>query len=132
VNRPVDKHEVGKLGSESLGRCWAAMRGAVVDDPENPTRVTVGPLSHGLCDQRIERRDTVLAFTATKDSEAMDIEGGEVSPDSEPLVFVLDFHGQTGWVGKDGCFLARVWMLVFSSAQITNSSARSLRPFQSW
>lgn len=99
VNWSVHEYEVGESVAESFDGRGAAMGRPVVDDPENAARVTVGALSHGLGDQGVEGRDTVLMFTATEDSHAMDIKSGEVYPGSEPPVFVLSPHGQArlGW-----------------------------------
>jgi hypothetical protein len=69
---------------------------AVVDDPEDPSRLAVGALLHGLRDQAIEACDAVLAFAATEQAEAVDIESGEVSPGAESPVLVLDSQGSPG------------------------------------
>jgi hypothetical protein len=70
--------------------------GAVVDDPEDPSGLTVEALLHGLRDEAVEAGDAILSFTTADEPESMDVESGDVSPGSESPVFVLDSHGSPG------------------------------------
>ncbi len=90
VDGTMHEHEVGKSGAESSHGGGATVCGAVVDDPEDSSRLAVGALLHGLGDQAIEAGDAGLAFAATEEAEAVDIESGEVSPGAESPVLVLD------------------------------------------
>ena len=76
------------------------MRRAVVDDPENPTSPAIGPLSHHLIDQTVKGRDSILGFAAAEKFGTVDVQSGQIGPRSQPLVFVLDFHGLTGLRGQ--------------------------------
>jgi hypothetical protein len=60
----------------------------------------------------------------------MDIERGEVSPSSAALVLMLDPHRPRGWQVRVECRRRRAWILVFSSAEITNSSSCRSWPLQ--
>lgn len=80
------------------------MRRTIVDDPEDSPCIAVGALPHGLGDEAVKGRDPVLGFAATENSGAVDIQSSEVSPGPEPLVLVLDSHGQTGLCVQRGVF----------------------------
>jgi len=96
VDGTVDEYEVGKTSAESSRGGGATVCGAVVDDPEDPSRLAVGALAHGLGDQAIEAGDAVLSFAAAEEAESVDIESGEVSPGAKSPVLVLDSHGPPG------------------------------------
>jgi hypothetical protein len=72
------------------------MRRAVADNPENPSSLAVGPLSHHLIDETVKGRYSIFDFAATEEFSPMDVQGGQIGPGPKPLVFVLDFHRLTG------------------------------------
>ena len=72
------------------------MRRTVVDDPENPSRPAIGMLLHDLIDQAIKGGDSGFGFAATEEFGLVDVQGGQLGPGSQPLVFMLDFHRLTG------------------------------------
>src|SRR5215468_576108 len=67
-----------------------------VDDREDSSCLAVGTAPHDLIHEAIKGGDAIPGFTTTEDLGAVDIQGGEISPGPQPLVFVLDSHGPTG------------------------------------
>ena len=98
------------------------MRGAVVHDPEHAAGVAVRWLSHDLGDEAIEGHAASLFLTAAEELCVVDVERGQVGPGAAARVLVFDSNRLARTRGKVGCLRMRAWMLVFSSAQITNSS----------
>jgi hypothetical protein len=110
----MDENEVWELSPQSSRGGGSTVSGAVVDDPEDPSRLAVEALLHSLRDEAVEAGDTILSFTTAEETESVDVESGDVSPGSESPVFVLDSHGPPGlgserWVSPrpslDTCFL---------------------------
>ena len=62
----VDEDEVGPLALEALDRGLAAVRGAVIDDPEDALGPGVWLLGHDLLDQPPERHDPGVLLAATE------------------------------------------------------------------
>lgn len=93
VNRTMHKDDVGEGSFEASNGLLSAVRGAIVHDPENPTRVTVGRLGHDLGDKAVERLDAGGLITASEDLCAVNIECRQVSPGTAALVFVFYSHG---------------------------------------
>ena len=79
----VYQQEIGVALAESADRGESAMRGAVVDDPENAPSLTVGHLLHDLVDEAVEGGDARLGFTTAEQLGTMDIAGGEVGPSAD-------------------------------------------------
>lgn len=100
MNGPVHENQITVLIQESLGCLWTSMRRTVVDDPEDPSGITVGTALHDLIHEAIKGCDATVAFATTKDLGAVDIEGRQISPRAEPLVFVFDSHGPAGLWGQ--------------------------------
>ena len=104
---------------------------SVVDDPEDTPGVVVGRASHDLLNKTVKGCDAGGSFAAAKDTGMMNVESGHVGPGSATTVLMFDAHrafrrdGQRGMLappshlGPDD--FGR-WMLVFSSAEMTNSS----------
>ena len=102
VDRGMHQQEVGVALAEPPDRGQSAMRGAVVDDPEDAPSVAVGRLLHDLVDEALERGDAGLGFAAAEQLGTMDIAGGEVGLGGEGFVFVLDVGGLAGFGGRCG------------------------------
>ena len=68
------------------------MRRAVVDDPENPVSLTVGPLSHHLIHETVKGRLSTFGFAATEEFGTVDVQSGQIGLGPQSLVFVLNFH----------------------------------------
>ncbi len=109
MNRSVNKREITILVQESLGCLGTSMRRTVVDDPEDPSRLAIGTALHNLIHEAIKRYDATVGFATTKDFSAVDIEGRQVGPGPQPLVFVFDSHGPAGLWGQG---------LMFSEARL--------------
>jgi hypothetical protein len=86
----VDEDEVRPAALEPLDGLLAAVRGAVVDDPEDALGGGIGLLGHHLSDEPVERLDPCLGLRASEDSAAAHVPGGQVGERSAPLVGVLD------------------------------------------
>ena len=92
----MNGNQAWKLLLESSDALDAAMRGAIVHDPKDATRLVVRWLAHDLIDQSFERSDTALALTAAEYFGAMDIERSQVSPGAAALVLGL-IAAAIGW-----------------------------------
>ena len=101
VHRGVHHDGVGELFCEPVDRLLAAVRGAVVHDPEHPVRRLVGLLGHDLPDQRGERNDTGGVLAAAVDLRPVHVVRGEVGDRAATVVVVVDPHrpGLTRWQG---------------------------------
>ena len=73
-------------------RSQAAPRweGAVVEDPEDPSRRAVGRLAHHLLDEPLEGRDPGPLLAPAEDLRPPDVPGGEVGEGARSFVLVLD------------------------------------------
>jgi len=109
MNRSVNEREIRILVQESLGCLWTSMRRTVIDDPEDPARLAIGTTLHDLIHEAIKRGDATVGFATTKDFSAVDIEGRQIGPGAEALVFVFDSHGPVGLWGQG---------LMFSEARL--------------
>lgn len=96
MNGPMNENQVTVLIQESLGCLWTTMRRTVVDDPEDPARLPVGAAPHHLIHEAIKGCDATVGFATTEDFGAVDIQGREIGPGSESLVFVFDSHASVG------------------------------------
>ena len=66
------------------------MRGAVVDDPEDPPGGGVRLLRHHVVDEPVEGHDPAFGLRVAEDLRPLDVEGGEVGERAPALVGVLD------------------------------------------
>jgi hypothetical protein len=96
MDGPVNENQMTVLVQKSLGCLRTAMRRTVVDDPEDPSCLTLGTAPHDLIHEVIKGCHAILGFATTEDLSAVDIQGSEIGPGPQPLAFVLDSHGQTG------------------------------------
>jgi hypothetical protein len=90
MDRSVDEHDRGPGGAQALASLFAAVRRAVIDDPEHAPSGSIGFLGHDLLDEAIEGLDASGFLTAAEDLGVMDVPGGEVSPGATTCVLVLD------------------------------------------
>src|SRR5437867_232108 len=70
----------------------AAVRRAVVHDPEDASRVPITRYRHHLLDESVEWVDTGRGLAAAKETGVMHVQGGQVGPGSRALVLVLHLH----------------------------------------
>src|SRR2546421_12968962 len=98
MDGPVNEHQVGILALEPLDCPGTSTRRTVVDDAENPSRPAIGMLLHDLIVQAIKGGDSGFSFAATEEFGLVDVQGGQIGPSSQALVFMLDFHRLTGVV----------------------------------
>src|SRR6266700_4674277 len=68
------------------------MRGAVVDDPEDPARGTVRRLVHHLGNQSIKRSVAGRLLAPAEELCPMHIPGRQVRPGTGAIVLVFDAH----------------------------------------
>lgn len=92
VDRPVNELEAAELVLQAGDGSCPAMRGAVVDDPEDSARLSVRRSSHDLLNKPVEGGDACGRFAATEDAGMMDTQGGDLSPGAAAGVLVLDQH----------------------------------------
>src|SRR5216683_120568 len=95
-NGEVHLDLVGPPGAEAGGGALAAMRGAIVDDPEYAAGGSVRLFAHDLSDQALEGDDAGLALAAAEQLGAMHVPGGDVCPSAGACVFVLDVN-RSSW-----------------------------------
>ena len=99
--RGMDELQPGVPCLRQLDGSRPAVRGAVVDDPEDAPGLPVGGGGHDPLDQATEGRDSRLRLTASDNLGPVHVEGREVGPGPAPLVFVFDAHCATG-AGRRG------------------------------
>src|SRR5215467_5704116 len=86
----MDQDQVGIAGAETFGRLLALVRGAVVDDQEDPVGLAVEIDRHDLVDQAREGLDASLELDAPEGDAPSDVPGGEVLDGAGPLVVALN------------------------------------------
>src|SRR5512139_772812 len=86
----MNQDSVRPLRLESLDSLLAAMRGAVVHDPENPSSRPVRFLIHNVAYKSINGHNAILDVAAAKEPGMMYVPCSEISPSSGALVLMLD------------------------------------------
>jgi hypothetical protein len=79
--------------SQSPNRCLTAMRGAIINNPENPASRSVWLNPHHLIDQSAERVDSGLILASTQDSTAANVPSSQVLQGADPLIVMFHSHG---------------------------------------
>ena len=105
VDRSVHGDEIGEGCFEAPNTGLAAMRRAVVHDPEHSPRVAIERLRHDLGNQAIKRLDAGGLLATAEKLCAMNIHRGQVRPGATPRVLVLDTSG-LAWTGRQGGMLS--------------------------
>lgn len=105
VDRSMHRDEIGEGCFEAPNTRLAAMRGAVVHDPEHSPGVAIRWLRHDLGNQTIERLDAGGLLATAEELRAMNIHRGQVRPGTAPRVLVLDTSGLAG-TGRQGGMLS--------------------------
>lgn len=90
VNGGMDQDEVGVGFLEPLEGSLPAMGGAVIYDPEHPTRLAVWGLGHDLGDEAVKRLDAGGRLASSEDFGPVHVERGQVGPRSAADIFM--FH----------------------------------------
>ncbi len=98
----VDQAQVRPAALEPVDRLMAAVRGAVVDDPEHPLGGGVGLSHHHLVDEPVERFDAAPSLRAADQLGALDVPGAEIGERAAALVGVLDPLACPGAEGRLG------------------------------
>ena len=93
MNGGVYQHETGIQALQSLGGFGATVSRTVVDDPEDAAGFVIGRPRHDLLNEIAKRRDSIVLFTATKDSGLMYVQCRDIGPCPAAVVLVLDMHG---------------------------------------
>src|ERR1700730_18918162 len=93
VNRCVHQDDVSPLRVKALDSFLAAMRRAVVHDPEDTVCRLVGLLTHDLSDQAVGGGDAALDLAATEQLGAMHIPSGQIGPCALAKILMFDPHG---------------------------------------
>ena len=75
THRRMNQDSLAISLSQSPDRCLTAMRGAVINNPENTAGRSVWLTAHHLIDQSAERVDSCLIFASTQDSTAPNVPG---------------------------------------------------------
>ena len=105
VDRSVHGEEIGKGCFEAPNTWLAAMRGAVVHNPEHSPGIAIRWLRHDLGNQAIERLDAGGLLATAKELRAMNIHRSQVRPGAAPRILVLDTSGLAR-TGRQGGMLA--------------------------
>jgi hypothetical protein len=87
---------------KSSYRCLTAVGGAVVHDPEIPTRRSIWLTPHHLIDQTAERIDSSIVLTSTQDSTTANFPSGKILQGASSLVFMFHSHS-TSWSCRQSC-----------------------------
>ena len=121
----------GHAACSRASAAGAAMRRAVVDDPEDAPRRAIGLLRHDLLDQAVERRDAGRGLAAAEDGAR----GARPTRPDRPRRRAARTRARRAAAGRARrargmAARRRAWMLVFSSAEITYSCGPSGRPSQ--
>ncbi len=101
MNRSVPRPQVGLLLAQAGYASVAALRGSIVDDPEDPAGVVIGGLGHDLGDQAVKGGNPGRLLTATQQFEAMNIEGSQTSPGAAAILCGFHLDGGSG-LGREG------------------------------
>lgn len=96
VDRSMNQAQVGITLLQALNGSRAAVTGAVVNNPKDPTGMAVGVLIHDLLDQAVEGGNGASGFATAVDPGLVDIPGGQIGPGSEAPVLMLDLEGRVG------------------------------------
>jgi len=93
MDGPVNEHQVGILALEPLDCPGTSMRRTVCRRSRKPFAPGDRMLLHDLIDQAIKGGNSGFGFAATEEFGLVDVQGGQIGPGSQPLVFMLDFIG---------------------------------------
>ncbi len=96
VNGSMDQMQTGVTLLEPLDTGRSAMRGTIVHNPEHAAGLGIGRLIHHPVDQAIKSHNAALRFAVAEKLGPMNIQGGQVSKRSAPLVLVFDLHRLAG------------------------------------
>jgi hypothetical protein len=105
VHRSVEWDQGRPLVLKATDALRAAMRGAIVHDPEDPRSRAVGFLTHHLGDQPIKGGDAVFGFATAEEFGMVDVPSSDLDQSAPALVLVLDIRGATG-AGRQSGVLA--------------------------
>src|SRR5215472_520139 len=92
VHRAKNQHEIGVPALQPFDRAWTAMRGSVVDNPENAVGLAIGRDAPDLPHTPAERLDAGLALAAAKQARPVYIPRREIRPRALAFVLVLNPH----------------------------------------
>jgi len=106
VDRSMHGDEIGEGGLEAPNTALAAMRRAVVHDPEYAPGAAIRWLRHDLGNQAMERLDAGGRLAAAEEFRAMNVHRGQIGPGAAPRVLVLDTSGLSG-TGRQGGMLSK-------------------------
>src|SRR5713101_354626 len=90
VNRAVDEHEIWESRLKASDGSLAAVRGAVVHDPEDVASIAVGRDGHDLRDEAVEGLDAGGFLATAEDLCSVYVERSHVGPGATASVLVLD------------------------------------------
>src|SRR5262245_118643 len=115
MDRGMEQYNARVDLAQALCRGFAAMRGAVVDAPEQAFSRAIGLLRQHLIHQATERLDTGLRFTTSHHVPPAHVPGSQILQGTFPFVLVLDTSGvawsrRTGWVAPEACLNARFFI----------------------
>jgi len=98
----MDQHQATMFALQPFDGALSAMNGAIVDDPEDASGITVRWPGHDLVDQRVKRHDPVFGFATTEYPAVVNVQSGQVCPGTATLILVFDAHGRTSttWPGR--------------------------------
>ena len=94
--RRVNQPGVGPLLPKAVDAALPAVNGSIVDDPEDPSRRSVGPLTHDVSDEMVKGDNSRLGHAAAEDFGAVNIPGCDVGQGTLTEVLVFETHGSAG------------------------------------
>ena len=104
VDWAVDEHEIWESRLKAPDGSLAAVRGAVVHDPEDVARIAVGRSGHDLRDQAVEGLDAGGLLATAEDLCSVYVERSPVGPGATASVLVLDPCSLSGARRQGGMF----------------------------
>src|SRR5574337_853816 len=102
MNGSVHEDDVAPSLANSHCGTVAAVRSAVISDPEDASRRTIRFLGHDLVEQSTKGFDSRGGFAPPEDLGTMNVPGGQIGPGAQALVLMFEAHGATGRGGQRG------------------------------
>src|SRR5262249_14092654 len=92
----MDQDEIGVMALQAFDRARAAVRGPIIDNPEDAVGLAIGRDAHDLPHKSTERLDARLPLAAAKQARPVHIERREIRPNALAFVLVLNPHRLVG------------------------------------
>lgn len=85
----MNDNRVGPFFFKPLSACLAAMRGPVIENPEDSVGAAIRFLRHDLVDETLKRFNACFGFTSAKEFSLVNIPGSKIRQGSVSFVFMF-------------------------------------------